>query len=58
MNEDGEVPLKTLLAAEKVAASFITRNLDGLTPELAQDASEWKGRRQCTDRGEAAAGVS
>lgn len=50
--------LKTLLAAEKVAASFITRNVDGLAPGLAQDASESKGRRRCTDRGEAAAGVS
>lgn len=58
MNEDGEMPLKTLLAAEKVVASFITRDVDGLAPDLAQDASESKGRRGCTDRGEAAAGVS
>lgn len=52
------MPLKTLLAAEKVVASFATRNVDGLAPDLAQDASESKGRRRCTDRGEAAAGVS
>lgn len=58
MNEDGEMPLKTLLAAEKVVANFITRNIDGLASDLAQDASKSKGRRRCTDRGEAAAGVS